>query len=190
MIRSDPIWYDTLCYDLILCDMIWYNLVRYEMIWYDLIRYDIWYDLIRYDIWYDLIRYDIWYDLIRYDIVRSDSIWYMIRSDPIYYPNRYDIWSDRYPEVWRQHFIRNRNTLLEISQDSNPQNVAEDKYRSQWPRVYLRPLACSDRWFETQRGHGYLSVASVVCCQVEVSETSWSLIQRSPTDCDASLCVI
>jgi hypothetical protein len=30
----------------------------------------------------------------------------------------------------------------------------------------------------------------VVCCQVEVSATSCSLVQRSPTDCGASLCVI
>jgi hypothetical protein len=30
----------------------------------------------------------------------------------------------------------------------------------------------------------------VVCCQVEVSATSWALVQRSPTDCGASLCVI
>jgi hypothetical protein len=29
-----------------------------------------------------------------------------------------------------------------------------------------------------------------VCCQVEVSATSWSLVQRSPTDCGVSLCVI
>jgi hypothetical protein len=33
-------------------------------------------------------------------------------------------------------------------------------------------------------------VVSVVCCQVEVSATSWPLVQRSPTDCVASLCVI
>jgi hypothetical protein len=26
----------------------------------------------------------------------------------------------------------------------------------------------------------------VVCCQVEVSATSWSLVQRSPTDCGVS----
>jgi hypothetical protein len=32
---------------------------------------------------------------------------------------------------------------------------------------------------------------SVVCCQVEVSATSWSLVQRSPTDCGVSqMCVI
>jgi hypothetical protein len=29
-----------------------------------------------------------------------------------------------------------------------------------------------------------------VRCQVEVSATGWSLVQRSPTDCGASLCVI
>jgi len=32
-------------------------------------------------------------------------------------------------------------------------------------------------------------VVSVVCCQVEVSATDWSLVQRSPTDCGES-CVI
>ena len=37
-------------------------------------------------------------------------------------------------------------------------------------------------------GHGYLSVVIVVCCQVEVSVTSFSLVQRSPTDCNAPLC--
>jgi hypothetical protein len=31
-----------------------------------------------------------------------------------------------------------------------------------------------------------MSVVSVVCCQVEVSATSWSLVQRSPTDCGVS----
>jgi hypothetical protein len=29
-----------------------------------------------------------------------------------------------------------------------------------------------------------------VCYQVEVSATGWSLVQRSPTDCGVSLCVI
>jgi hypothetical protein len=37
--------------------------------------------------------------------------------------------------------------------------------RSQWPRL-LRPLACWDCVFESHRRHGYLSVVSVVCCQV------------------------
>jgi hypothetical protein len=36
-------------------------------------------------------------------------------------------------------------------------------------------------------GHGCLSLVSVVCCcQVEVSATSWSLVQRSPTVCGVS----
>jgi len=54
----------------------------------------------------------------------------------------------------------------------------------------LRPLTCWDRVFESHQGHGCLSGVSVVCCQLEVSKTSWSLVQRSPTDCGASLCVI
>jgi len=33
-------------------------------------------------------------------------------------------------------------------------------------------LKFKDRGFESHRGHGYLSVVSVVCCQVEVSATS------------------
>jgi hypothetical protein len=42
--------------------------------------------------------------------------------------------------------------------------------------------------FDSRRGHGCLSVVSVVCCQVEVSATSWSFVQRSPTDCGVSEC--
>jgi hypothetical protein len=39
-------------------------------------------------------------------------------------------------------------------------------------------------------GHGCLSVVSIVCCQAEVSATSWSLVQRSPTECGVSIRVI
>ena len=60
--------------------------------------------------------------------------------------------------------------------------------RAVW--VGLRPLACWDCGFESHWGHGCLSVVSVTCCQVEVSVTDWSLVQRSPTDCGALLCVI
>jgi hypothetical protein len=31
-------------------------------------------------------------------------------------------------------------------------------------------------------------VVFVVCCQVEVSATGWSLVQRSSTDCGVSEC--
>ena len=65
--------------------------------------------------------------------------------------------------------------------------------RSKWPRG-LRHRSAAARllrsWVRIPPGHRYLSVASVVCCQVEMSVTSWSLVQRSPTDCAASLCVI
>ena len=40
---------------------------------------------------------------------------------------------------------------------------------------------------KSHQGHGCLSVVSVVCCQVAVSATSWSLVQRSPADCGALL---
>ena len=44
-------------------------------------------------------------------------------------------------------------------------------------------------WVRIPRG-AWMSVVSVVRSQVEVSATSGSLVQRSPTDCGASLCVI
>ena len=47
----------------------------------------------------------------------------------------------------------------------------------------LRPLACWDSGFESHRGYGCLSLVSVVCCQVEVWASGWSLVQRSPTEC-------
>ena len=52
--------------------------------------------------------------------------------------------------------------------------------------VGLRPLVCWDCEFELRRRHGCLSLVSVVCCQVELCATSWSLVQRSPTDCGVS----
>jgi hypothetical protein len=52
--------------------------------------------------------------------------------------------------------------------------------------VGLWPLAYWDCGFESRLGHGCLSLVSVVCCQVEVSVTSWSLVQRSSTECGVS----
>jgi hypothetical protein len=54
--------------------------------------------------------------------------------------------------------------------------------------VGLRPLACWDCGFESRRGHGCLSLVSVVCCLVEVSASGCSLVQRSPTECGVSEC--
>jgi hypothetical protein len=65
--------------------------------------------------------------------------------------------------------------------------------RSQWPRGLRRRSAAARLlrlWVRSHQGHGCLSVVNAVCYQVEVSVTSWSLVQGSPTDCGASLCVI
>jgi len=46
----------------------------------------------------------------------------------------------------------------------------------------FRPLACWERGLESHRRHGYLSLMSVVCCEVEVSAMCRFLFQRSPTE--------
>jgi hypothetical protein len=54
--------------------------------------------------------------------------------------------------------------------------------------VYGRSLACWDYGFEFPWGQGWLSLVSVACCQVEVSVSGRSLVQRSPTECGVSEC--
>jgi hypothetical protein len=54
--------------------------------------------------------------------------------------------------------------------------------------VDLRLLACWDCGFESYRGHVWLSLLSVVCCQVEVSAMGWLLFQKSWTECGVSEC--
>ena len=54
----------------------------------------------------------------------------------------------------------------------------------------LRPIPCWDCEFESPRGHTYVSLVSVVCCQVQVSATGLSIVEKSPTDCGVSLCAI
>ena len=47
---------------------------------------------------------------------------------------------------------------------------------------------CWDCGLNSRQAHGRLPLVSVVCCQVEVSVTSWSFIQWSPTECGVSEC--
>jgi len=54
--------------------------------------------------------------------------------------------------------------------------------RSQWP------LAGWDCGFESRQRRRCLSLVSVVWCQVEISASSWSLVQGSPTACGVSEC--
>jgi len=62
------------------------------------------------------------------------------------------------------------------------------KCRSRWPRhlrresVAARLLALGG--FESCRGHGYLPLVGVVCCQVHVSATGLSSVQRIRTEWD------
>ena len=46
----------------------------------------------------------------------------------------------------------------------------------------LRPIACWDCGFESCRPHGCLSLLSVVCGQVEVSDLGQLPVQRNPTE--------
>jgi hypothetical protein len=64
--------------------------------------------------------------------------------------------------------------------------------RSQWPRGlrYRSSAARLLRPCVRIPPRAWMFVVSVLCCQVEVSATIWSLVQRSSTDCGASLCVI
>ena len=54
--------------------------------------------------------------------------------------------------------------------------------------VGLRSFACWDCGFESHQRDECLSTVSVVCCQVEVSATGRSLVQRSHTECGVSEC--
>ena len=64
--------------------------------------------------------------------------------------------------------------------------------RSQWPRGLRRRSAAARLLGLRVRippvAWMFVCLVSVVCCQVEVSATSLSLVQRSPTDCGASVC--
>jgi hypothetical protein len=70
--------------------------------------------------------------------------------------------------------------------------VSEMFCRSQWPRGLKRRSAAARQLRSWVRilPEAWMFVVRVVCCQVEVSATSRSLVQSSHTDCIASLFVI
>jgi len=64
-------------------------------------------------------------------------------------------------------------------------------YRSQWTRGLRRGSAAArllGLWVRISPVHWYLSLVSVVFCQVETSATGRSLLQRSHTECNVSEC--
>ena len=73
-------------------------------------------------------------------------------------------------------------------------NFGDEVYRianSNSRAVYGKGLwliAYTDCGFESRQGYGRLSLVSV-CCQVEVSASGRSPVQRSPTDCGLCHCV-
>jgi hypothetical protein len=70
-------------------------------------------------------------------------------------------------------YLMNNNCIIECR---------KGRYcRFQSPRD-LRPIACWNCGFESHGGNGYLSLVSVVFCQVEFSASGRSLVQRSPTE--------
>ena len=66
-----------------------------------------------------------------------------------------------------------------------------NKCRSEWPNS-LRLGSVADRLLGIRvriPPEAWMFVFfSVVCCQVGVSALAWSLVQRSPTECDVSEC--
>jgi hypothetical protein len=67
------------------------------------------------------------------------------------------------------------------------------KYRSQRQRGLSRRSSTFRLlrfWVGIPPGVSMFVCCECVCCQVEVFATDWSLVQRSPTDCGASLNVI
>jgi hypothetical protein len=55
-----------------------------------------------------------------------------------------------------------------------------DHYGRAIKGLCLRQLACWDCGFKSRRGNGYLSLVSGLGCQLEVSATGLSLVQRNP----------
>jgi hypothetical protein len=74
-------------------------------------------------------------------------------------------------------------------------NMLHDKFscRSQWPRG-LRRRSAAERllgsWVRIPPGAWMFVSCGWLCCQVDVSATGRSVVQRSPTDCGVCLSVI
>jgi len=61
------------------------------------------------------------------------------------------------------------------------------------PRCLRRGSAAArlpGQWVRNPPGHRISSLASVVCCVVEVSASGWSLVQRSVSECDHKSLII
>jgi len=105
------------------------------------------------------------------------------------------------PDSWTSSSLFDRNILQGVQMKTEPIHFAALRYWIYWVLTERYFSSYISRWRRGRRrgseaahllgsrvrippgGHGCLSLVAVVCCQIEVSATGWSLVQRSPTDC-------
>ena len=200
MIWYDMIWHDTIWY-MIRCDVIWY------MIWCDVLWYDI------YGLWYAVMWYVIWYDMI-YALLQFLYICYLYQIYSVFFSGKFKtkhittpVLLQRYRATavcTQRHLLQSRTSgLCWYSNVSNririfARTIFLDRHKFLESKRRREPILASARlkaWVlgrspagmvssNPTGGHRCLSFVSVVCCEVEVSATSWSLFHRSPTECD------
>jgi hypothetical protein len=100
------------------------------------------------------------------------------------------------PDCWRSLYLNQPIGRFELSTGTH-YNVLIRIYN--YNTIYYNSLSKAWVCSRSPAGIAGLNPAEgmdvcllwVLCvCQVQVSATDWSLVQRSPTDCGASLCVI
>jgi hypothetical protein len=69
---------------------------------------------------------------------------------------------------------------------NNKKNILPRSRHDPCGRMVCGRFLDGNEWFESRRERRYLSLVSVVCCQVEVSATGRSPVQRTPTECGVS----
>ena len=86
------------------------------------------------------------------------------------------------------------NYLPTSFDDVRPAQSKQCPCRSQWPlglRRWSTAVRLLGSWVRIPPGAwAFVCCKCCVCCQVEVSVTSWPLVKGNPTDYGASLCVI
>jgi hypothetical protein len=88
------------------------------------------------------------------------------------------------------HFIRKSSKVINSKEGRFWEAITRIS-RSKWP-CGLRRRSAASRLMRLQvrmPSRAWMSLVGVVFCQIGVCATSWSLVQRRPTDCDAPLCV-
>ena len=95
---------------------------------------------------------------------------------------------------WSHAFHSHAGKLYELYQQHQPTTQSEHKLTEPIPvaartKVWVRCCSLAGIEGSYPAGwHGCLPIVSVECCHVEVCASSWSLVQRSPTDCGVSEC--